>query len=50
MAHTDPGQPGQGQSLPVLEQSVELAKLAEKASVVRAPCDGTILEVYCAAG
>lgn len=32
--------------LPVLEQSVELAKLAEEASKVRAPCDGTILEVY----
>ena len=27
--------------LPVLQQSVELAKLAEKVSVVRAPCDGT---------
>jgi ABC exporter DevB family membrane fusion protein len=32
--------------LPVLQQSVELAKLAEKISVVRSPCDGTILEVY----
>jgi HlyD family secretion protein len=32
--------------LPVLQQSVELARLAEEASLVRAPCDGTVLEVY----
>jgi len=32
--------------VPVLEQSVALAKLAADASVVRAPSDGRILEVY----
>ena len=36
--------------LPVLEQSVKLARLAEEASLVRAPCDGTILEVYARQG
>ncbi|MHB8974522.1 MAG: hypothetical protein ACYC3X_29325 [Pirellulaceae bacterium] len=36
--------------LPVLEQSVKLARLAEEAAVVRAPCDGTILEVYARQG
>lgn len=36
--------------LPVLEQSVKLARLAEEASVVRAPCDGTVLEVYARQG
>lgn len=36
--------------LPVLEQSVELARLGEKASVVRAPCDGTVLEVFARQG
>jgi HlyD family secretion protein len=32
--------------IPALEQSVELARLAENASKVLAPCDGTILELY----
>jgi HlyD family secretion protein len=36
--------------VPALEQSVELARLAEEASLVRAPCDGTILEVYARQG
>jgi HlyD family secretion protein len=36
--------------LPVLEQSVKLARLTEEASLVRAPCDGTILEVYARQG
>lgn len=36
--------------VPALEQSVELARLAEEASLVRAPCDGTVLEVYARQG
>ena len=36
--------------LPVLEQAVKLARLAEEASLVRAPCDGTILELYARQG
>ncbi|MHB8863714.1 MAG: hypothetical protein ACYC6N_15025 [Pirellulaceae bacterium] len=36
--------------LPVLEQTVKLARLAEEASLVRAPSDGTILEIYARPG
>jgi HlyD family secretion protein len=36
--------------LPLLEQSVKLARLTEEASLVRAPCNGTILEVYARQG
>ena len=46
MAHTAQDNLVKASPIPVLQQSVALAKLAEKVSVVRAPCDGTILEVY----
>ena len=36
--------------LPVLEQGVKLTQLAEEASVVKAPCDGTVLELYARQG
>lgn len=32
--------------LPALEKRIALTELAAEASIVRAPCDGTILEVY----